>query len=103
MRRNYIFTDKSYSEKSILSFLLGLISVISEIFALEHSFMQEGVPDHKLGMVVFLCFLFSFAGICLGIYSRLEKDRFYLFANGGIILNAIALVGVGVTLFLALI
>ena len=102
MRRNYIFTDKSYSEVSILSFLLGILSVACELYALEKSFLNEGAPDERLGMAVFLCFLFSLAGTFLGIWSRLEKDRFYLFSNLGIILNVLGLAGAGVILFLSM-
>ena len=101
MRRSYIFTDKSYSELSILSFLLGVLSVAGELYSLERSFLNEGAPDERLGMAFFLCFLFSLAGAFLGIMSRLEKERFYLFSNLGILLNVLALAGAGVILILS--
>ncbi len=100
MRRSYIFTDKSYSELSILSFLLGVLSVAGELYSLERSFLNEGALDERLGMAFFLCFLFSLAGAFLGIWSRLEKERFYLFSNLGILLNVLALAGAGVILIL---
>ncbi len=99
MRKSFIFTDKTWSEKSILSALLGLISVVSEAVALQASYAGGGKPQARLGMVILLCFIFSLVGEICGIVSRLEKDRFYLFANIGIFLNAVGLIGVGVILF----
>ena len=100
MRGNYIFTDKSYSERSIFSALIGGLAVGSELVALYVSFLQAGKPELRLGVVIFLCLIFSLAGEICGILSRMEKDRFYLFADLGIALNALGIIGVGVILFL---
>ncbi len=100
MRKNYIFTDKSYSERSIFSAVIGAISVISEAVAVYYSFLGGGKPELRLGMVLFLSMLYALAGELCGILSRMEKDRFYLFADLGIALNALGLIGVGVILFL---
>ena len=77
-----------------------MISVVSEGAALYFSFLGGGRPELRLGMALFLSVIFALAGEVCGILSRMEKDRFYLFADLGIALNTLALIGAGVILFL---
>ena len=39
--------------------------------------------------------IFSAAGLVLGIMAKLEEDKFYLFAWIGIVLNTLTLLGIG--------
>ena len=89
-RNNYIFTNKKHSPKSIMSGVLGVISVASLILAMYLSYQAEGRASARYGSACVLALLFAFIGIILGILGRLEKDRFYLFSYIGILLNLVA-------------
>ena len=101
MKRGFIFTDKSFSAVSILSSVLGGLSVFSELAALNASYRNDGVPELRLGVAVFLCLIYALGGMSTAIYARLEKDRFYFFANLGIVLNALGLLGIALFVSLA--
>ncbi|MDD3369428.1 MAG: DUF6142 family protein [Lachnospiraceae bacterium] len=99
MKKNYIFTNKKHSEKSIMSTILGLIAVISPVVAVFFSFEVAGEARFQYGLAVFFSMLFALAGLVLGIMSRMEKDKFYLFSYVGIILNVLALAEVSIILY----
>ena len=99
MKKNFIFTDKSYSEISVLSSCLGLIADVSLVVALYGSFKTDGRPEFRYGLVVFLSMLLAIAGLILGVKARMEKDRFYLFANLGIFFNLAGLILVSMILY----
>ncbi|MEG1877724.1 MAG: DUF6142 family protein [Lachnospiraceae bacterium] len=98
-KRGFKFTNKSQSEKAIMSTILGTISVASICIALFLTFRQKGIAEFRYGTAVFLTLLMSFVGIGLGIASRMEKDRFYFFSYLGISFNAIALMAISFLLY----
>lgn len=53
----------------------------------------------KYGVAALFALLFALAGIVLGIMSKMEEDRFYLFSYLGIILNLLAIAGIGFIIY----
>ncbi|MBQ8189195.1 MAG: hypothetical protein IJZ44_05400 [Lachnospiraceae bacterium] len=99
-RRSYMFTDKSHSDIGKMSAVLGMVSIISVCLAIYLSYKHAGGMDPKLGAAAFFSLLFAIGGEILGIMARLEKERFYLFPNIGIILNTIVIIIEGFLLYI---
>ncbi|MCR5032097.1 MAG: DUF6142 family protein [Lachnospiraceae bacterium] len=89
--RSYMFTNKRHSELSIMSSVLGVISVISLVLVVFLSYKNEGTPSARYGAVCVLSLVFSLSGIILGVAGRMQRDSFYFFAYLGIALNVAAL------------
>lgn len=83
----YMFTNKSHPQRGILSTLLGVIDIGSLGLAIWLCFQNRGASNARLGTVALFALLFSIGGFVLGILSRLEKDKFYIFPTMGIVLN----------------
>ena len=90
-RRTYKFTNRNFSLISIMSAIWGMLSTASLILAIVMSFLQGGRADLRYGLTCILALLFSAAGLFLGIKSRREPEKFYLYADIGIVLNTISL------------
>lgn len=91
-RKTYKFTIKKISPWSIMSTILGAISLVSMILAIIFTFQNQGVAKIGYGMTSVLALIFSGIGMGLGIKTRLEKDMYYIFANIGIGLNGFMLI-----------
>lgn len=88
MRRpGYMFTNKSHPRRGIIAAVLGGIDMASLCLAVWLCFKNRGVSNARLGTAALFALLFSIVGLVLGILSRLEKDRFYIFPTIGITLN----------------
>lgn len=98
-KNSYIFTNKEHSRKGVMSTVLGMISIVSFILVLFFSYQNEGVAEPRYAVALFLATIFSLVGIVLGILSKLEADKFYLFSYMGILLNGLVLAGVGFVLY----
>ena len=96
MGRKYIFTNKKESKKGIMSAVLGIIALVSLFLAVYETFRKALV---KYGVAALFALLFALAGIVLGIMSKMEEDRFYLFSYLGIILNLLAIAGIGFIIY----
>ena len=99
MGRKYIFTNKKQSKKGIMSAVLGIIALVSLFFAVYETFRNQGQALVKYGVAALFALLFALAGIVLGIMSKMEEDRFYLFSYLGIILNLLAIAGIGFIIY----
>lgn len=99
MSRKFIFTNKDYSPKSIMSTLLGIIDISSLVYVIYLTYRNGGVSLPRYGSTGLLITVFSFVGLILGILSKAEPDRFYLFSYLGILLNILALCGISFILF----
>ena len=99
MGRKYIFTNKKESKKGIMSAVLGIIALVSLFFAVYETFRNQGQALVKYGVAALFALLFALAGIVLGIMSQMEEDRFYLFSYLGIILNLLAIAGIGFIIY----
>lgn len=94
LKRNYIFTNKRYSEKSIMSAVLGVISLGALVAAVYYTFLAGGEAMVGYGVTALLATIFSVVGLVLGILSKVEKDKFYLFSYIGIVTNALAVISI---------
>ena len=99
MSRKYIYTNKDHPPKAIMSTILGFISMISLIYAVYFTFAHGGTALPRYGATGLLITILSFVGLILGILSKSEPDRFYLFSYIGIIVNILVLTGVSFILF----
>ena len=99
----YVFTDNRHPEKGIMSTILGCISVGSFVAAILLAYENGGQAELKYGVAAIVAAVFSVAGLCLGVMSRLEKDIYRLFPNLGIFLNSLGVVFTVVILVLGLI
>ncbi len=99
MSRKFIFTNKDYSPKSIMSTVLGLIDMVTLGYLVYLTYMNDGVSLPRYGSTGLLITIFSFVGLILGILSKSEPDHFYLFSYLGILFNILALCGISFILF----
>ena len=99
MGRKYIFTNKKESKKGIMSAVLGIIALVSLFLAVYETFRNQGQALVKYGVAALFALLFALAGIVLGIMSKMEEDRFYLFSYLGIILNLLAIAVIGFIIY----
>lgn len=98
-RKNYIFTNKEHPKKAIMSTILGVLSVGSLVLAAYLSYTEKGAENMRYGSACFLALIFAFVGVILGVLSRMEKDKFYLFSYIGIALNLLAIGMVSLILY----
>lgn len=95
----YIFTVRKHPEKGIMSTILGVLSILSVWAAVWLTYRNGGEALPQYGAAVFLVTLFSLAGLVLGIFSRVEKDNYYLFPHLGIGLNTLCLAMISFILY----
>lgn len=96
---SYMFTTKEYSPQGVMSFILGVISFLSVVLAIILTFYRRGEALLQYGTVLFVCTLFSMIGLTLGFYARMQRDKYYLFAYLGIIINLITLIILSMILY----
>lgn len=100
MKKNsYMFTNKEHTQKGIMSTILGVISLATLAYAVVMSYFREGQVPMQYGAAVMLVMFFAFVGIALGVVSKTERDKFYLFTYIGIVLNVLALAAISVILY----
>lgn len=98
-KSSYMFTNKQHSQKGIMATILGVISLATLAYAVVTSYLRAGDIPRQYGAAAMLVMIFSFVGIILGVISKTERDRFYLFSYLGIALNLLALVVISVILY----
>ena len=99
MARKFIFTNKIYSPKGIMSTILGVVDIAALAYIVYLTYQNGGVALARYGTTGLLITIFSFIGLILGILSKSEPDRFYLFSYLGILFNIAALGGVSFVLY----
>lgn len=98
-KNSYMFTNKEHPIKGIMSTILGIISLISIFFAIYLTYENKGEALLQYGTSLFLTTIFSMVGLGLGVASKMEKDRYYLFSYTGIISNFLAVGAISLILF----
>ncbi|MFI3212021.1 MAG: DUF6142 family protein [Eubacteriales bacterium] len=101
-KRGYIFTDKKYTKKSIMSTVLGIIAMISVICAIYFTYENNGQATDNYGVVGLMIVIYSIIGWILGILARVEKEQFYLFSHIGIILNTCNIIGISYVIYMGI-
>lgn len=98
-KNTYMFTNKEHTQKGIMSTILGVISLVTLAYAVIMSYLRAGDIPRQYGAAAMLVMIFAFAGIVLGVVSKTERDKFYLFTYLGIVLNVLALAVISVILY----
>lgn len=102
-RKNYKFTDKKHSYKAIMAAILGTISLVSLGIVLYLSYQSAGDVPPGYGVTGLLIVLFSVTGFILGLITVREKGKYYrLFPVLGILFNLLALLGIGLILYVGM-
>lgn len=91
MKKRIIYSKKEHTKTGIFSFILSVISLISLIITVVASYTLKGQAPQSFGAVGFLCAVFSGVGIILALIGRREPEKFYLFANLGLVINIVDL------------
>lgn len=98
-KNSYIFTNKEHSRKGIMSTILGVISLATLAYAVITSYRRAGDIPLQYGAAAMLVMIYAFAGIILGVISKTERDKYYLFTYLGIGLNVLVLAVISVILY----
>ena len=97
--KKYIFTNKTFSQKAILSVILGIIGIVSIIVAIVFTYSNGGLATLEYGGVVLLSLLYGFAGLILAILSKKEPDKYYFISYLGMVLNSCIIAMVSMILY----
>ena len=95
----YIFTNKTFSQKAILSVILGVIGLASIIIAVIFTYSRGGEATLEYGGVVLLCLIYGFIGLILAIISKKEPDKYYFISYLGMVLNVMVIGSVSFILY----
>lgn len=98
-KNTYMFTSRQHSQKGIMSTILGVISLATLAYAIIMSYLRAGNVPRQYGAAALLVMLFALVGVALGVISKTERDKFYLFTYLGIGLNVLALAVISVILY----
>ena len=82
-----------------MSTILGMISIVTLAYAIITSYQRAGDIPLQYGAAAMLVMIFAFVGIILGVISRSEKDKYYLFTYLGIGLNVLVLAAISIILY----
>lgn len=97
--KKYIFTNKTFSLKAIMSVILGIIGMVSLVICVILTYLKGGEATLEYGGVALLCLFYGFAGLILGIISRREPDKYYFISYLGMIFNIAVIGGVSFILY----
>lgn len=97
--KKYIFTNKTFSQKAILSVILGVIGLASIIIAVIFTYSRGGEATLEYGGVVLLCLIYGFTGLILAIISKKEPDKYYFISYLGMVLNVMVIGSVSFILY----
>ena len=95
-KSSYMFTNKEHTQKGIMSTILGVISLATLAYAVFRSYQNVGDVPRQYGAAAMLVMIYAFVGAALGVVSKTERDKFYLFTYVGIFLNVLALAMISV-------
>lgn len=90
-KNSYMFTNKEHTQKGIMATILGVISLATLVYMIVMSYRQAGEIPLQYGAAALLAMIFAFVGIVLGVVSKMERDKFYVFSYLGIVLNVLVL------------
>ena len=99
-RKNYIFTNTKHSEKAVMSTALGVLCIFSLIAVTFLSYKKGGEAPYGYGFTGLFVLIFSLIGLLLGVITVREKDMFKFFPVLGIVLNTIAILGIGFMVYI---
>lgn len=98
-KKGYKFTNKSHSQKAVMSTVFGVLSGVSLIVVIYLAYLNGGNVPINYGIAGILILLFAIVGIVLGVLAAQEKERFRFFAWLGLGLNLAVLAGISGILY----
>lgn len=98
-KNSFMFTNKEHTQKGIMATILGVISLATLAYMVIMSYQRAGDVPLQYGAAALLSMVFAFVGIILGVVSKSERDKFYLFSYLGIGLNVLVLAVLSVILY----
>lgn len=98
-RKGYIYTNKKHTQTGIMSFILGLLSLLTTGTAVYLSYRKKGEIPQQYGTAVFLALVFLMIGMVLSFFSLREQEKFRLFSVLGIVMNVLAFAAISLILF----
>ena len=98
-KKGYKFTNKTHSQKAVMSTVFGTLSCVSLIVVIYLAYLCGGQVPVNYAIAGMLALLFAVIGMILGVIAIQEKDRYKFFAWLGMILNFVALAGVSGILY----
>ena len=98
-KRNYKFTNKRHSGKSVMSTVFGALSLTSLGAVIYLAYRAAGEAPVSYGISGILILFFAIVGLVLGILALQEKEQFLFFAKIGCLLNGLALAGISGVLY----
>ena len=98
-KKNYKFTNKGHSQKAVMSTVFGALSCISLIVLIYLSYLNKGDAPFKYGVAGILALVFGIVGMILAVLAVQEKEKFLLFGWIGVVLNALAILGISGILY----
>lgn len=79
--------------------ILGVISNLSLTAVIYLTYVHKGEAKPGYGVTGFLVAAFSVTGLMLGIYTVMQRDRYKFFPLAAIVLNTIAMLGIGLVVY----
>lgn len=93
--RRIIYTNKIHPKRSIMSTVLGIISIVSIGIVIFMSYRAKGVALQGYGFTGLFACIFSLTGLGLGISGARITESFKFFSALGIVLNLVLLLFLG--------
>ena len=90
--QNIKFTDKKHTTVGIMSFILGIISLVSVILSLAIPCIKLPESILKYGFACVVSVVMAIVGIVLGIIGKINKASYGSFSKLGLILNSSVIV-----------
>lgn len=88
-RHKYKFTDKHNTKGGIAATILGILSIVCIVWAVDVSFKSRGNAGAWMGTIAAVGFGCATLGLILGLSSFKEEDKFYFFSWLGTIICAL--------------
>ncbi len=98
-KNSFMFTNKQHTQKGIMSTILGVISLATLAYTVVMSYQRNGDIPLQYGTAALRVTFFSLAGAAIGVISKTERDKYYLFSYLGIGLNVLALIFISIILY----
>lgn len=97
---SYRFTKKTHPPVGIMSFILGIISLLGIVLTIYIPYIRRSEISLSAGLTCLLGLLMAATGLILGIICIYKKDIYSLFPTFGIGINALVIAICGYILYL---
>jgi hypothetical protein len=98
-KHSYIYTNKQHPNSSIMSTVLGTLSLTAIVVSIYLTYLQKGEARIQYGAAMLLALVFSFIGVWLAFIALRKRDIYYIFPILGMVFNVLAIVLISLILF----